>query len=136
MVHYRYFFHSVHTLQLQVSAAIDRAVSRYLKVHFPMRKPPSCLRIVPPPFHTTRTQPLLHPSIQPDGCFPWRPLYPTNILPRNGVPRRHVLLHALREARFFLTGQRAAGGGDAFFEAVHVEFLSGLSAGGFKAVDG
>ena len=61
--------------------------------------------------------------LDPD-ISPLRLLYPTNILPRHRVPRRHVLLHALRETRFFLFRKRAAWGRDAFVEAVHVEFLS------------
>jgi len=54
---------------------------------------------------------------------PLRFLYPTNILSRNRIPRRHVFLHALRETRFFLFREGASGGRDAFIEAVHVKFL-------------
>ena len=54
---------------------------------------------------------------------PLRFLYPADILPRYRVPRRHVLLHALREACFFLFRKRAARRGNAFVKAVHVEFL-------------
>jgi hypothetical protein len=50
-------------------------------------------------------------------------LYPRHILPTNRIPRRHVLLHARREAGFLAAGQRCTGFGDAAFEAVFVYFL-------------
>jgi len=45
------------------------------------------------------------------------------ILFRDRIPRRHVLLHARRVAALFGGGEGGAGFGDAALEAVFVEFL-------------
>jgi hypothetical protein len=50
-------------------------------------------------------------------------LHVRQVLPAGGVPRRHVLLHAVGVAGRFAGGERGAGGGDAAVEAVFVEFL-------------
>lgn len=39
------------------------------------------------------------------------------------IPRGHVFFHARRHAGLFAAGERAAGLGDALFEAVFLEFL-------------
>lgn len=49
--------------------------------------------------------------------------YPVDVRRVDLVPGCHVLLHARRHARLFAAGERAAGLGDALFEAVLLEFL-------------
>lgn len=50
-------------------------------------------------------------------------LYPRNVGFRDGVPGRHVLLHAGSEAALLALGQRSAGLGHTTVEAVLVKFL-------------
>ena len=47
----------------------------------------------------------------------------SHILPTNRIPRRHILLHATRQAARLGGGKRGAGFGDAAFVAVFVDFL-------------
>lgn len=49
--------------------------------------------------------------------------YPVDVRRVDLVPGGHVLFHARRHARLFAAGERAAGLGDALFEAVLLEFL-------------
>jgi hypothetical protein len=50
-------------------------------------------------------------------------LYPVDVLPADRIPCCHVLLHALREAGCLAAGERGAGLGYAFLEAVLIDFL-------------
>lgn len=49
--------------------------------------------------------------------------YPVDVRRVDLIPSGHVLFHARRHARLFAAGERAAGLGDALFEAVLLEFL-------------
>lgn len=49
--------------------------------------------------------------------------YPVDVRSIDLVPSRHVLFHAAGHAGLFAAGEGAAGLGDAFFEAVFLEFL-------------
>jgi hypothetical protein len=56
-------------------------------------------------------------------------LHVRQVLPAGGVPRRHVLLHAVGVAGRFAGRERGARGRDAAVEAVFVEFLGGIESG-------
>jgi hypothetical protein len=56
-------------------------------------------------------------------------LHMRQVLPASGVPRRHVLLHAVGVAGRFAGRERGAGGRDAAVEAVLVEFLGEYKSG-------
>ena len=54
--------------------------------------------------------------------------YPVDVRRVDLVPGRHVLFHARRHARLFAAREGAAGLGDAFLEAVFLEFLQNNNA--------
>lgn len=92
----------------------------------PRQSNPHIIHPLPSP-HRTLTDPPTPskkaPLIPQPGRRSTLPLYASHILARHGIPRGHVLLHAHGKARLFFAAEREARCGDAFFEAVFVEFL-------------